>query len=198
MDRDPIAVLLSLVEALSQEALLEEHLAAVTNVALVVLPGDHASIRLVDDSGDELVASARSGAGSDHPSVPLRKGVGIAGWVLEQGRAALVMDAHGDPRFLASTEQGFAIRSIVAAPLLHHRRAIGVLSVSSAKAGAFSGSHETMARYLLPRLSEELQRARAEGRAVTLGHACGDAVLRIFADRVREGTRRSDVFVRRG
>jgi GAF domain-containing protein len=82
--------------------------------------------------------------------------------------------------------------------LLHHGRAIGVLSVSSAKAGAFSGSHETMARYLLPRLSEELQRARAEGRAVTLGHACGDAVLRIFADRVREGTRRSDVFVRRG
>jgi diguanylate cyclase (GGDEF)-like protein len=68
-------------------------------------------------------------------------------------------------------------------------------------------------RYLFPRLVEEMERAGRSGSDVSLlymdldhfkrvndahGHAVGDAVLRMFADRVRKAVRRVDVLVRRG
>ncbi len=68
-------------------------------------------------------------------------------------------------------------------------------------------------RYLGPRLVEEMERAsRTDGEVSLLymdldhfksvndkhGHASGDVVLRMFADRVRRVVRRIDVLVRRG
>ncbi len=240
---DPITALLALTERLAREAPLEAHLASVTDAALVLLPADHASIRIVDASGDELLACARSGRGTDHDSLPLRKGEGVAGWVLAHARAALVRDTREDGRFKPASGQGFAIGSLVGAPLVHGGRPIGVLSASAAAPRAFDDGHERLARllaacsvpalerarlvrlavtddlthayngrYLLPRLEEELQRARS-GSPVSLamldldhfkrvndthGHARGDEVLRAFADRVRASTRRSDLLVRRG
>jgi two-component system cell cycle response regulator len=69
------------------------------------------------------------------------------------------------------------------------------------------------ARYLGPRLAEEMERARRTEKALSVmlldldhfklvndryGHAVGDQVLRAFVDRVRAATRRVDVLVRRG
>ena len=68
-------------------------------------------------------------------------------------------------------------------------------------------------RYLVPRLVEEMERASRSGGDVSVlymdldhfksvndryGHAVGDAVLKMFADRVRKAVRRVDVLVRRG
>lgn len=68
-------------------------------------------------------------------------------------------------------------------------------------------------RYLTPRIVEEMERAARSGGDVSIlymdldhfksvndrhGHATGDAVLRMFADRVRNAVRRVDVLVRRG
>lgn len=164
---DAIAVLLALTERLAEEASLEESLAAVSDAVLVLLPADHASIRVVDASGDELLACARSGRGVEHHSVPLRKGEGVAGWVLANGRPALVADARSEPRFLPASDQGFAIGSILAAPLLQAGRPIGVLSASSSVRGAFDASHERLARLLASCSVPALERARLERLAVT-------------------------------
>src|SRR5262249_31837187 len=68
-------------------------------------------------------------------------------------------------------------------------------------------------RYLVPRLVEEMERASRSGGDLSLlymdldhfkslndrfGHAVGDVVLRMFADRVRKAVRRVDVLIRRG
>lgn len=68
-------------------------------------------------------------------------------------------------------------------------------------------------RYLSPRIIEEMERSSRSGGEVSLlymdldhfksvndkfGHAVGDVVLRLFADRVRKAVRRVDVLVRRG
>lgn len=68
-------------------------------------------------------------------------------------------------------------------------------------------------RYLVPRLVEEMERASRSAGDLSLlymdldhfksvndrfGHATGDAVLRMFADRVRSAVRRIDILVRRG
>jgi two-component system cell cycle response regulator len=68
-------------------------------------------------------------------------------------------------------------------------------------------------RYLIPRILEEMERASRAGGELSLlfmdldhfksvndrfGHAVGDTVLRLFADRVRKAVRRVDVLIRRG
>jgi diguanylate cyclase (GGDEF)-like protein len=239
-----LVTLLELTQRLSQDAPLEDLLHAVTDTALALLPCDHASIRIVDASGTELLSSARSGVGAAHRAVQMRKGVGIAGWVLAHGRPVHVPDVREDERFAPSADQGFSVQSMIAAPLLYDNRVIGIFSVSSPEAHAFTSDDELLARllanssvpaidrarlarlavtddltaaynarYLDPRLVEEIERARRHGHPLsvamldldhfkdtndTWGHARGDIVLRTFADRVRDNTRRFDLLVRKG
>ena len=60
---------------------LEETLGEVAEVALDLLPADHASIRLEEDGN--LRAVARAGVGADQPPPAFRRGEGVLGWVAE-------------------------------------------------------------------------------------------------------------------
>ncbi len=241
---DAITVLLQVTQALSAELLLEESLRAVTDAALVLVDADHASIRLLDTSKGSLLASARSGVGSNHPPVELRRGEGVLGWVLDHREALAVDDTRTDPRFVDAEGQGFSIRSLVAEPLWSSGDVIGVLGVSSPRVAAFTAEDRLLIRLLAncsippiervrlrrlaivddlalaynlrhlgPTLRDEMQRARRAGSSLCFllmdldhfkavndahGHAAGDRVLRLFADKVRAVVRRSDVLFRRG
>ena len=170
MSHEPLndlLTLLKLTEELSDGRPLEEALRAITEATLVILPGDHASIRLVDASHTQLLTSARSGAGRDTQAVPMAVGQGISGWVLAHGEPALVADVHDDPRFLVAPGQGFAIGSLVATPLVSEGKTIGVLSVSSPEPNAFSQTDARMARLLANCSVPPVQRARLERLAIT-------------------------------
>lgn len=241
--RKDLLVLRKVVECLSGDHTLEYALQEITDAALALLPGDHASLRLLDVSG-RLLAAARSGVGVDQSSLALAPGEGVAGWVVEHGVPAHVRDTRQDSRFVAAVGQGFAVRSIVAEPLLSAGRAMGVLSVSSSEASAFSDDDEQLARILancsvprldkdrlerlalsdeltlaltanrlVHRLEEEMERARHAGSPLSVialdldqlerfnrafGRELGDAILSIFAARVRDRLRRYDAFIRWG
>jgi two-component system cell cycle response regulator len=162
-----ILVLLQLTAQLADGRPLEDALRAVTDAALALLPGDHASIRLVDASASQLLSGARSGTGRDTPVVRLGVGEGVSGWVLAHGKHALVLDAHEDPRFKSVAGQGFAIGSMVAEPLVSEGVTIGILSVSSPEVNAFSETDELLARLLANCSVGPIQRARLERLAVT-------------------------------
>jgi diguanylate cyclase (GGDEF)-like protein len=166
-DVDPIAVLLHLTGAVSGAESLEDALQAVTDAALRLLPADHASVRLLDPSHTTLLASARSGRGTDHPQVLLRRGEGVAGWVLQHGGCVRIDDVATDERFKQATAQGFAIRSMVAAPLSSAGRVIGVLSASSPLRAAFSARDEAVAQLLANCSVPPLEHARLERLAMT-------------------------------
>jgi diguanylate cyclase (GGDEF)-like protein len=162
-----LLVLLQLTEQLTDGRPLEDALRAVTDATIAVLPGDHASIRLLDAARRQLLTSARSGIASDSPSLHLGVGTGIAGWVLEHGEPARVVDVRKDRRFLRMPGQGFAIGSMVAEPLVSEGATIGVLSVSSPEVNAFSQTDELLARLLANCSVGPIQRARLERLAVT-------------------------------
>jgi diguanylate cyclase (GGDEF)-like protein len=162
-----LLVLLQLTEQLTDGRALEDALRAVTDATLAILPGDHASIRLLDASRSQLLASARSGIAHDAPSVPLSAGVGISGWVLAHGEPVRLVDVRKDARFVAMPSQGFAIASLVVEPLVSEGATIGVLSVSSQETNAFSATDELLARLLANCSVGPIQRSRLERLAVT-------------------------------
>jgi diguanylate cyclase (GGDEF)-like protein len=162
-----LLVLLQLTEQLTDGRALEDALRAVTDATVTILPGDHASIRLLDASRTHLLASARSGTGRDSPTVMLRANEGVSGWVLQHAEPARIVDARKDPRFVSQKGQGFAIGSMVVEPLISDGAPIGVLSVSSPEVNAFSPTDELLARLLANCSVAPIQRSRLERLAVT-------------------------------
>jgi sigma-B regulation protein RsbU (phosphoserine phosphatase) len=107
-----------------------ELLAAVLDVARRVMNAEAGSLFLVNAEGAlELVVATNAESPAQRIVVP--RGKGIAGWVLENGRALLVPDAYADPRFYreADKQTGFRTRSILCVPLLRTGTEIGVLQV---------------------------------------------------------------------
>ena len=160
-------VLLDLTQRLSDGRPLEESLRAVTDAALALLPGDHASIRVLDASHTQLLTGARSGKGTERGSLPIKKGEGVAGWVFEYGIPARVDDTREDSRFMVAVGQGFRIGSILGEPLMSSGKVIGVLSVSSPDVRAFSDRDVLLARLLANCSVPPIERARLERLAVT-------------------------------
>jgi GAF domain-containing protein len=91
-----------------------------------------ASILLLDEKADELVFEAAADEASEaligkrFPS-----STGIAGFVLVSRQPLVIEDVLTDPRFSRETAEstGFVPKGLMAVPLLHEERVLGVLEV---------------------------------------------------------------------
>ena len=107
-------------------------LAAIVEVARSIFGAKASSIVLLDEETEELVFEAVVGKGEDtllgtrYPA-----GKGIAGWVLATRTPLVIEDVQQDPRFAkdVAEDTGYVPSGLMAAPLLHDERALGVLSV---------------------------------------------------------------------
>ena len=162
--------LVALTRTLSEDRSLEEALGSITDVALDLLPGDHASVRVFDDSRAELLSGARSGEGLAFRPMRIRQGEGVIGWVATHGRALVVADTDNDPRYVLPGAQGFDVASLLAVPLWSVGHVVGVLSVSSRERARFSPDDEVVAQLLANCAVPPLERARLKRIAVTDPH----------------------------
>ena len=155
-----LSVLLDLTQRFTQDEPLEAVLQQVTDAALDLLPGDHASIRVFDELGKELLCGARSGKGASNRPLSFKRGEGILGWVVDHAWVAHVRDTLQDERFMKAEGQGFTVRSIIAVPLLSAGRSIGVLAVSSPAPNAFGAEDEALTLLLANCTVPLVERAR--------------------------------------
>jgi GAF domain-containing protein len=105
---------------------------SVVDVARAIFKARASSIFLLDEDTDELVFEAISGEGSEQlvgTRFPSSKG--IAGWVLVTRQPLVLEDVTGDPRFARefAEQTGYVPKGLMAAPLLHGERSLGVLEV---------------------------------------------------------------------
>jgi GAF domain-containing protein len=114
------------------EETFRELLQSVVEVARAIFNAQASSIFLLDEESDELIFEAIAGPGADtligqrFPS-----STGIAGWVLVTRQPLVIEDVTEDPRFakdLAETT-GYVPKGLMAVPLLHEERSLGVLEV---------------------------------------------------------------------
>jgi GAF domain-containing protein len=117
---------------LSSDAVHRDLLQSIVDAARAIFGSRAASIQLFDEETDELVFEAVAGEGSEtligqrYPS-----GHGIAGWVLASRQSLVIEDVAKDPRFSKDFAEstGFVPKGLMAVPLLHEERALGVLEV---------------------------------------------------------------------
>ena len=106
-----------------------------------LIPSEAWSLLMVDEEKQELVFEAALGAkGKEAAAIRPKIGEGVAGWVAETGRPAIVNDVKRDPRFAphVDAKTSFETRSILCAPLVSRGRTIGVLEILNKRGGSFS------------------------------------------------------------
>jgi GAF domain-containing protein len=107
-------------------------LQSITDVARAIFKARASSIFLLDEATDELVFAAVSGEGSEKLlGMRFPSSTGIAGWVLVTRQPLVLEDVGSDERFARdfAEQTGYVPRGLMAVPLLHGERALGVLEV---------------------------------------------------------------------
>jgi GAF domain-containing protein len=174
--------------ALGSEDSYRDLLQSIVEVARAIFGARASSVFLFDEPSDELVFEAVAGEGAGElVGQRFPSSTGIAGWVLVTRQPLVVEELENDPRFAreAAESTGFVPKGIMAVPLLHEDRALGVLEVLDRPANAAFSLAEME---LLGLFANEaaialdlLQKARS-ARAVLEGEGGeGEAVARFVA-----------------
>jgi len=87
--------------------------------------------------GDEIVCRARTGRTAPDLGVRLQSDSGISADCVRTGEVMLCNDAERNPRVNLASCRSLGVRSILAAPLRHFRRTLGVFEVLSGSPNAF-------------------------------------------------------------
>ena len=139
---------LSTVHEISQEVnstldmnvLLRNSLAALARIT----DAEHGSIMLLETDTGHLVTRAVLGAQVDVGYTRFLVGVGIAGWVAQNKRPALIPDVSTDERWVTLPNgEGSRRRSgaMLAVPLVAHSQVMGVITLSHQTPGFFNDDH---------------------------------------------------------
>jgi GAF domain-containing protein len=115
---------------------LPELLQTIMQTAADLLQAGAASLLLYDEVNKELTFDIAVGDTADQvKTLRMPADKGIAGWVLQNQKPAVVHDAHKDKRFADSIDRalGLTTRSILAVPLNSRDRVLGVIEVINKK-----------------------------------------------------------------
>jgi GAF domain-containing protein len=115
-----------------RDPLSTELLQSVVDVARAIFGAQASSVFLLDEEADELVFQSVSGRGENFlVGRRFPASGGIAGWVVASGEALVVDDLARQPAFdrqMAESTQ-YIPDALMAAPLVHGERILGVLEV---------------------------------------------------------------------
>ena len=178
--------------ALGSEESYRELLQSIVEVARAIFGARASSVFLFEEESDELVFEAVAGEGAEELiGKRFPSSTGIAGWVLVTRQPLVVEELDKDPRFSRETAEstGFVPKGLMAVPLLHEDRTLGVLEVlDRPQQAAFSLAEMELLGLFASEAAialDLLQKARA-ARAV-LEQEGGDAgALARFAARLDE------------
>lgn len=165
---------------------------------------EEASIMLKDYESADLILWSHTPAERDL-SFRLKPGQGIAGWVVEYGKATVVNDVQKDPRWEATIDEkvGFTTRSIIAVPITMDNEVIGVIEGINKQQGSFTDSdvemlhtiakwaaigvgnanHYEMLKHTTEQLADAKKQASMANMVLNLAHKINNSVgaIRVWA-----------------
>jgi len=102
--------------------------------------------------------------------IRLKKGEGIAGYVLDRGVTVLLNDTLKNPHFSATVDQetGFHTQSIISVPMISQGHVIGVIEILNKMEGEFNAADEQLLQSIATSVSIALENARLYSETVTM------------------------------
>jgi len=124
------------VKAINSALALDELLQLVEENATQVLRGARCTIALVNDEQAVVTLAASGVPQHELWGTSFQAGRGVAGWVVENRRPALIPDVTRDARFVPVGNQ--LIASLVSVPLILEGQVIGALTATAPQRNAFT------------------------------------------------------------
>ncbi|MGH9943070.1 MAG: PP2C family protein-serine/threonine phosphatase [Pyrinomonadaceae bacterium] len=134
-----LEALVSASELINRASGLDQILQSILDLMFTQLDCERATVFLHDRRTGKL--HARQMIGSQRFEILLERGVGIAGFVADQGESLIINDVQSDPRFDRSTDvrTGFVTQTMLCVPLRNPEGTLlGSLQTINARAGHFS------------------------------------------------------------
>ena len=109
------------------------------DISMQAIPCEASSFFAANSRGELTIVAARGSVSGKLKGLKLKKGQGLAGACVADRRIIAVSDVASDPRHAAAFARalGFETRSLVAAPVAHDGRVLGVVELVNK-----SGSNE--------------------------------------------------------
>jgi len=130
----------------TKELDLEPSISLITEKAQSLTGATGAAIAL--QHGSEIICRARTGRTAPDLGVRLQTVGGISAECVRTGEVLLCDDAESNPRVDSHACRRLGVRSILAAPLRHFRRTLGVFEVLSSRPHAFDNNDVATMQFL--------------------------------------------------
>ncbi len=145
LERDRVETLYRITSELSASLDLDRVLTQALVLVNEAVGVEHGSIMLLDRETDNLIYRAALGRKEALPRggkmTPYRRGVGLAGWVLEHREAVIIEDVSQDERYIVDDGKEAQSRAALAVPLTSGDDILGVLLLFHPQPGFFSQTH---------------------------------------------------------
>jgi GAF domain-containing protein/DNA-binding response OmpR family regulator/nitrogen-specific signal transduction histidine kinase/HAMP domain-containing protein len=146
LERDRVETLYRITRELSASLDLDRVLAEALSLINRAVGVSHGSIMLLDSGTGNLIYRAALGRSKGLPRGGIltryRRGVGLAGWVLETRESVIVPDVTQDPRWIPDEKKPTPERkSAIAVPLTAGEDVLGVLLLFHPEVGYFMPDH---------------------------------------------------------
>jgi two-component system response regulator AtoC len=142
---------------------------AILDAVIEEMDAENCSLMLKDPVSGYLAVFAARGK-NDKKSIyypgpsgngrKFKPGVGIAGWVLKEGRAVMLNDAGNEPRFVNVDGLKNRVNSLICYPVREKDQVVGVFNLSHSRKGAFNQGHEVVLSYISNQVGAALASAR--------------------------------------
>jgi GAF domain-containing protein len=162
----PVAVPHALIN--TGEIDLEPGISIIAEKAQVLTGATGAAIAL--RRGNEIVCRARTGRTAPDIGVRLQTDRGLSADCVRTGEVLLCNDAETNPRVDWATCRRMGVRSILAAPLRHFQRTLGVFEVLSSTPGAFDNNDVATMQFLSGMMVATISRLSSLQPALPVAH----------------------------
>jgi diguanylate cyclase (GGDEF)-like protein len=161
-------VLFEIGKAVGSDDNLSTLLARISELVCQLTGAEACSIMLLDSDRERLLGKAAYGlARRDVSLISFRIGEGVAGWVAERGEPALIDEVAADGRYKVLADSENRIRALACVPLQYREERIGVLTITSPRAAAFSQDDVELLTFIATTMALDIDNARLRRLSVT-------------------------------
>lgn len=140
----------------------------ISELVVELLGADACSVMLLDVRKERLITKAAFGLPDERiAKITFKVGDGVAGWVVQNGKPALIDDVNLDSRFKFLSNASSKIASMACVPVTARDEHIGALTATSSKPEAFNDDDVELLGFVAKTIALDVENVRLRKLAVT-------------------------------